>query len=75
MHAGAIFTYLVGFLKQGELSSCMGFEGRVRVLVRVVCLSKLPECLLDVLIRGISRHIQNSIEITIIIAGCCLLPC
>lgn len=69
MHAGAIFTYLVGFLKECKLSSCMGFEGRVRVLVRVVCLSKLPECLLDVIIRGISRHIQNGIEFTISIAA------
>ena len=69
MHADAIFTHLVSFLKECELSSCMGLEGRVRVLVRVVCLSKLPECLLDVIIRGISRHIQNGIEITIIIAA------
>jgi hypothetical protein len=56
-------------LEEGELSSCVGFEGRIRVLVRVVCLSKLPECLLDVIIRGISRHVQNGVESTIIIAA------
>ena len=69
LHAGAVCTHLVGFLEEGELSSCVGFEGRIRVLVRVVCLSKLPECLLDVIIRGISRHVQNGIERSVIITA------